>query len=503
MTRRARRIIFWALSALFIALSPLTVFYSKGYRFDFQKLEVFKIGGLNLQVKTGGAEIFINNRLRAQAGGLLYSGSFFKLLPRTYDVRVAKDKYHSWQKTLAVKPNLVTDVYDIILFPENAAAKELASAPADFFAFSPDRQKILAAKTGRDATSSLPILKTALLDGSGNPIENFGDFSLKWLKNPQLKILSARWPQNAESFLLKVEGDKKNQWLLAVNPARNETAGKTGGPKTKSRELILLGEEIKKSLEAAKKTGGIYKINAPLDEIFFNPQNSKELLFLLNGEIYAFNAETKIVRNPKINNNPTLDVSSFLAEEKNVWWLDENGVVKKNDLNVNLIKEIFRIPDFASSSAGGCRFVSWDDTFGIKTETGLYLNAKRGGGEFIALKSPITLARFSPDGKKLLYLKNGEAVVRFLEEIKTGDIKKAGDEDVIASGAGDAAWHKTSDYLVLAGADSIKIAELDGRSRRNVFKIAETEPKIVFYNPDNEKIYFLGSDGILKTASLR
>lgn len=490
MTYRMRRIIFWALVALFVTLSPLAVFYSKGHRFDFQKLEAFKIGGLNLQVKTGGAGIFINDRLRAQSGGLLYSGSFFKLLPKTYDVRILKDNYYAWRKTLAVSPNLVTDVYNIILFPEDAEAKELISEPVGFFSFSPDRSKILAAATAIDATSSFPVLKTLLFDGSGNPTENFGNFSLKWLGNPQLKILAGRWSYGGENFLLKAGGDKKIQWLLVSND-----------PKAKARQLILANEEIKKSLEAAKKTAGLSKINAPLDELFFNPQSSKELLFLLNGDIYAFDLGTKYIKNAKINNNPTLAVKSFLTEGKNVWWLDETGVVKKNDLNVNLIKEIFRIPDFASSS-DDYRFVNWDDAFGIQTKTGLYLH-KKSGNEFIFLDGHVSSSRFSPDAKKLLYLKNGEAIVRYLDEVKTGDMKKAGDEDLIMAGVKDAAWYKSSDYLILSTGNSIKVAELDGRSERNIFELTEAEPKIIFYNPDNEKIYFLDGDGFLKTISLK
>lgn len=488
MTYRTRRIIFWALVGLFIIISPLTVFYSKGYRFDFQKWEVFKIGGLNLQIKINDAKIFINNRLKAQSGGLLYSSNFFKLLPGTYKIRIAKENYQDWQKDLTVKPNLVTDAYNIILFPQKTQVTQITNEPAAFFLFSPNNVKILLAAL--DATSSLTAIKISLTDKKGNPIENPYIFPLKGLKNPQVKILDGRWSANSDSFILKIEVNKKIQWLTLTHNSKN-------------REPALIDEEIKKSLETFKKTVGPPKISASLDELFFNPANPKELLFLAGDDIYAFDLETKIIKNAKINNNPALGVELFYVEGKNVWWIDKTGIIKKNDLNVNLIKEIFRIPNFATSSADNYRFVAWDDTFGIYTKNGIYLYAKKSGGEFIFLEGQITLAKFSPDGKKLLYLKNGEAVVQYLEDIKTGDIKKVGDQELIMNGVKNAAWLKTSDYLILVIDNSINIAELDGRSDRNIFEIIKTEPSIIFYNPDNDQIYYLDDDGLLKTASLK
>ncbi|MDP1629593.1 MAG: hypothetical protein Q8L57_03155 [bacterium] len=481
MTHKTRRIIFWCLLFFFAIFGPMAVFYSQGYRFDFQEREIIKIGGLSLKIKTGGAKIFINNRFKEESGGLLYTGSFFKLLPKNYEVRVSKENYHDWRKTLIVRPNFITDVFEIILFPQNQTPQKLTDV--DFFSFSPARNRLMTASIfGADATST-PYLQIRILEPNGKLIEDFTPLYLKRANFP-LKILEARWFNSNEDFILKIQTNKTARWLFGV-----------------SGNKIFIDEEIKKALETERKTTALAPIKINADDLFPHPLNQKELFFQAGGAIYTYNPETKSAKETNLGGIETGIFDSFLVRGTNLWWLDKTGALKKKDLNVNLIKETAKIPYFLPDI--DYEFISWDNTFGVKTAELIYIyNEKK--GDFIELIRPISSAKFSPDRRKLFYLKNNNITVRYLEEVKIGDIKKEGEEDtVLSEKIKEIIWYPNSSHLILATENAIKIAELDSRPLRNIAELAKAAPQITFYNPDNEKIYFLDGDGFLKTVSLK
>jgi hypothetical protein len=488
MTHKTRRLLFWGLLAFFLILSPLAIFYSQGYRFDFQKWEIIKIGGLSLRVKTGGAKIFINNRFQEESGGFLYAGSFLKLLPKNYEVRIAKEGYYDWKKTLRVEPNLITEAFNIVLFPQNQAAQKILNQPLDFFSFSADRSRFLTASFADFPATSSPHLKIRLFDANAKPLEDFSPLYLKSAKGKSLpfKILKTRWFNSSEDFILKTEIDKTDRWLLG---------SKIFLPQNKTRQLIFIDDEIKKSFESAQKILSAAKIK--LGDLFPHPLNPKELIFQTGGGIYTFNLETKVVNEVNLDGGEIFD--SFLVKGVNIWWLDKTGVLRKKDLNVNLIKEVAKISYFLPTL--NYEFINWSDTFGIKTAEILYLCNER-VGNFVELIQPIALAKFSPDFRKLFYYKNNQATVQYLEEVKIGDVKKTGEEDVIFSEqVKESIWHSTAGHLIFSTENAIKIAELDSRLPRNIVELVKAIPKMIFYNPDNEKIYFLDEDRLLKIVS--
>ena len=115
MTRRTRRFLFYTLLLIFILGAPLTIFYTAGYSFDWQKMKLIKTGGIYLKSTPAGAEIFLDNKPKNATPRLLS-----RLLPRDYHIAVSKNGFYSWQKTLSVYPQIVTEARNIFLFPKNS-----------------------------------------------------------------------------------------------------------------------------------------------------------------------------------------------------------------------------------------------------------------------------------------------------------------------------------------------------------------------------------------------
>lgn len=119
MTKRVRTIIFFLFVFLFILATPSVIFYSQGYRIDFESRKVVQTGGLYFRVMPGRAEVYLNGKLSKSTSMITNSAYIENLLPKNYGIEIKKDGYHSWQKTLEVRERGVTEAKNIVLFPES------------------------------------------------------------------------------------------------------------------------------------------------------------------------------------------------------------------------------------------------------------------------------------------------------------------------------------------------------------------------------------------------
>src|SRR5476651_1536609 len=102
-----------ALILLFmLTATAIVVLYGRGYRFGFDKGSP-NLSGTGLLVATSspdGAQVFVNNHLTTATANTI------NLAPGTYDVKISKEGYLPWEKTLVVKNEVVTKA-DALLFP--------------------------------------------------------------------------------------------------------------------------------------------------------------------------------------------------------------------------------------------------------------------------------------------------------------------------------------------------------------------------------------------------
>ena len=142
MTKRTRTILFIICVILFAVIAPLVVFYSQGYRFDFEIKKIVQTGAFYFKVLPRGVEIYLNGKLIKKTSVLTSSALIENLLPKSYEIQIKKEGYRFWQKNLEIKEKQVTEAKNIILFPENPKLEILIKNVGDFW-FSPDGKKIV------------------------------------------------------------------------------------------------------------------------------------------------------------------------------------------------------------------------------------------------------------------------------------------------------------------------------------------------------------------------
>lgn len=112
MTHLTRRLIFYLLVGTFLALSPALTLYSTGWTFDFERKTFVKTGVFNFKTAPVNANIHINGKLAKRSPDYIKN-----LKPGDYEVKISKNGYTDWDKTLRINPSAITEAMHIVLLP--------------------------------------------------------------------------------------------------------------------------------------------------------------------------------------------------------------------------------------------------------------------------------------------------------------------------------------------------------------------------------------------------
>lgn len=114
LSRKKRRIYFAIFGFLFLLFIPVLIFYATGYRIT-STLNLVRTGGLYVSIPYSRSDVFLENKIVKQSG--LFSKNVFvqNLRPDVYEIRVEKEGYQTWYKTLRVFPKTVTEGYPFLL----------------------------------------------------------------------------------------------------------------------------------------------------------------------------------------------------------------------------------------------------------------------------------------------------------------------------------------------------------------------------------------------------
>lgn len=115
MHRRARTAIALLFVIGFFATAPFVLLYTAGYRWNMRKGRVEKTGLIQASTKPEGARIFLNGVLQKR----VTPAGFKRILPDDYDVRLEKQGYFPWEKTLEVRSGETAFATEIVLMQDS------------------------------------------------------------------------------------------------------------------------------------------------------------------------------------------------------------------------------------------------------------------------------------------------------------------------------------------------------------------------------------------------
>jgi hypothetical protein len=107
-------------SIVFIICVPLFILYAKGYRFNFNKaFQISETGGLYINADQSGVSIYVNDEI-VRKTSIVQKGIFVQSLkPGEYQISASKNNFQTWNKTLKVFPEIVTEARSFSLKNES------------------------------------------------------------------------------------------------------------------------------------------------------------------------------------------------------------------------------------------------------------------------------------------------------------------------------------------------------------------------------------------------
>lgn len=133
---KARLVSFIAGIVFVAVVTPIVIFFARGYRPDLQTGKISITGVLTIQSFPDNAQVYINSQLQ----NLVTEGDI-NLLPGSYLVEVRKEGYQSWSKHITIHQEIVTSL-NARLFPTIPTLKAVSSQGASIPTLSPDGTKV-------------------------------------------------------------------------------------------------------------------------------------------------------------------------------------------------------------------------------------------------------------------------------------------------------------------------------------------------------------------------
>ncbi|MEK7163619.1 MAG: PEGA domain-containing protein [Patescibacteria group bacterium] len=181
------RILLFLLSLILVpTVTGAVILFARGYRFS-PKQQAFQATGLLSAVSLpNGASVYINNELKSATDTTL------NLTPGNYQVRIKKEGFSPWEKTLTIAPEVVTRVGPL-LFPSVPSLKAVTYSGASLPAISDDGSKVAYLSASKLYTLDLSESPLGLLNRESKLIFNFKFliFKLEWSPdNKQILLMS-------------------------------------------------------------------------------------------------------------------------------------------------------------------------------------------------------------------------------------------------------------------------------------------------------------------------
>lgn len=353
-----KQIVISALILLFILVATtLVILYGKGYQFDFNKGNP-NIAGTGLLVATSnpdGAQVFVNGHLTTATDNTI------NLSPGTYDVKIVKEGYLPWEKTLIVKDEVVTKA-DALLFPTAPKLESITNLGAWNPVLDPSHTKIAYTVASQSATKNgIYILDTTVrpiltLQSSSSQIiddtlSNFSDAKLEWSPDGSELLATISAQTLPTTYLLQTNGFNQSpqdvtETLANVNASwdkqktEKEKALVDGLPKTLKQvvesdfQVIDWSPDETKILYVASQSAQIPIIISPR---LIGTDSTPEVRNIEKGGVYVY--DIKEDRNYKIVDSlPNEESLNIYSPSPLMWFPDSLHLIYVHNKKIDIME---------------------------------------------------------------------------------------------------------------------------------------------------------------------
>lgn len=454
MNTKTRKLLFWSCFGFFIVLCPILLAYSVGFNFDFNNKKIIPTGSILIKSFPKKVDIYVNENKLEQESPVYINN----LIAGEYAVKISKEGFFGWEKKLSVKDYQLTIAENILLLPEDFLKSEVFNSNPDWVSFSPYAKKAVILKETNLYVLNLSINETEILtrvDIAGDLVSIDKD-SVQWAADEtRISFLGASNLGRKAYYLLSIQDGKIRELAKIKNSAETNSLWNGG-----NSDIFLYLEggnlyQLNISTGAiAQLASGVLNFTVSGNRIFFIKKDS--------GIIYSIlDPWTTLGGGASSERQESSEtIPSFSKDKKySIFNIKQNFFIKDNSGDVFIVSD-GKISSIYSGAA--------DFSLSLRGDKILFFSDH----EISIIEKP-----FSDSAKLIVRLEEK------IEKVFWFDNDHAG-------------------YLLSGGA--FRIAELDGRSGRNIISPFPDGVKIsncwIDYDTDSfyPILYFRDSNGVFE-----
>lgn len=297
-----RTIVFALFVIAFLVSAPAVVLYTAGYRYQLGANKIVKTGAFNITSIPRGASVFIDDKQQKEQTPAVIDHA----MPGSHVVRVQKDGYSSWQKTLEIKSGENTFATNIVLFLE----QESESSPESVIK-KPENELETLTETHPnykiDNLSDRTILSSYDENGIASIIAYLplGLYSFALSPKPYLLLFD-----NANKRIVLVDPNQTQDVILLNAPARQWDWAENS-----NALLFSDGFDATVYSPTSNKQETITRVSEPITELKWYPKGYVAV-FALQDEINAIELDHRS------NRNKTTLQKGSVADQ---FWFEDDG----------------------------------------------------------------------------------------------------------------------------------------------------------------------------------
>lgn len=412
-------------------MTPLLVYYTSGYRYNFELKRIERTGLLHVTTDPQHSKIIVNGQPYDVGNELVLKG----LKPAEYEIIILKDGYHSWFKTLEIKPGESTFVRNLPLFySDKPIPKEIFTSPLIFL----------------KKTKNLALLQS----NNFIFIHNFKDGSTREIELPsstEITYISI----DSEQAVLRQD----SEWLI-INYSQNSLRKITKSLPADSRRIISQNNTVYILTDS-----GIWK-----------------LLITDEEQIPALIYKQTLPQDIRFTGDSLWIVATEPAKQRSFLYYAASPSSRPRLItSLPYAKGYHALEDYNG-------FLTLHD----ESENNLYLIDTSTQPATVATLNNVHSWEWSKDHTQLLTTTDFELTIQHFQNGRHQELLRR-----ISTPITGIAWHPDEQHVFFVNNGDLLLVERDDRNERNVYLLAEDKKdlRILYVDPNGEKILFSSMNG--------
>lgn len=461
LDKPTRRKVFYGMVAVFAVLTPLLLLYSKGYIVDFRGRNLVPTGGFFVKTVQPGTRVLVDADFTRETSFISHGVLVTDLVPKRYVLRVEKDGYQSWQKTVRVLEGEVLEFRNVLLPPATITPSLIFNA----------RRQL----TGR-------VVRLAGRKELGLEVGNPGSASTVFIINPETRITGTNlikvdrwfWDDKSEEVIIGRHLQGKTIWFRLPS---------LSNPDVKEERITFKG------LPAGFSAEGLWP----------HPKNPGEFYFFAGGALFLQGKASVPV--------PIAEkIQAYAVTPERIYFISDNGFFVESDLEGGNVKVLGRKGLFIDKEKPVRIIASPSGNVAVLDSSGgLFVYRPGVDAELNIIAGNVAGVDFDDKDSRMLFADSRRLWIYWLKDNRAQPFDIGGTKKQIFSSDDDvrqAYLNSGGTYAFFSTKNGIYMTEVDSRAGANTHQLVRSGVDSFVVDKEAANIYWT-KEQFLYRASLK